>query len=145
MEVRGSLLNRWYMYQEPLLLSMFSVSDKLCTPNMMLIYLLIVGLSLLSIHNLYFSDTCETKMFGFKRIKMPLGFKLENQYATRIPSISSKKPIWPRWQLLEVGRWVCKDLVHHFLLCVGDWWCAGKLAFWGGKCLDLLYLPIFMV
>lgn len=40
-------------------------------------------------HDLYFSDNFETKMFGFKITKMPLGIKLENQYATSIPDLSS--------------------------------------------------------
>lgn len=54
---------------------------------MILTYLL--GLSLLSRHDLYFSEYLESKMFGFKIIKMPLGIKLENQYAT-VPDTSRR-------------------------------------------------------
>jgi len=32
-----------------------------------------------------------TKMFGFKIIKMPLGIKLENQYAPSVPDISGSR------------------------------------------------------
>lgn len=67
----------------------FSASDVGTTNIVILTYLLLMGLCLLSRHDLYFSDNFETKMFGFKITKMPLGIKLENQYATSIPDLSS--------------------------------------------------------
>ena len=57
-------------------------------------------------------------MFGFKIIKVPLGIKLENQYATSIPD-TSRRGNKPGYEIIiEAGQWVYEDLVHYSLLSV---------------------------
>ena len=56
-------------------------------------------------------------MFGFKIIKMPLGIKLDNQYATIIPNKSRRGNTTGYEIIIEAGQWVNEDVVHCSLLC----------------------------
>ena len=76
---------------------------------------------------------------------MPLGIKLDNQYATIIPNKFRRGNTTGYEIIIEAGQWVYEDLVHCSLLCVWNWWCVGKLAHCGGKRPDTLHLPVSMV